>query len=592
MFWQELIGMCNDKNPAADFVHGSFYLRILLSMIFVGVITALKRLMLATFFGRRSFAHYGPELEKILAKMILVSQVAHLARRIEANVINVSNVLSSGYAYTMKADFTGLASDSDDMESSSPTHTRKSIGDNNSQASDSSPHGFGASLRQSVYGKKLISSLARKNIGMIEDMTRGQSSSKVEMMKMLEEWEEPDLQANAASKVSLKDILQFRQAMSMVSDTYPFSQSFGPASTRAVCVESADHIFDLLVSKTPNTAQKLPFETLSELAEGKDGELMRDKVKALIRLFRPDRKGFLTKLDFITSVDQVYRELRLYRANLSNSQQIDTSFHGLINILHYFVVILIVLIIMGFNNWESLLSMTTFFFSFSFMFGPASSKYFEGILMIFVRRPYEIGDKVAISDPEVDTNASGSSTWFVEKVSLYSTTVRFATTNEVATYSNGSLARLRIINAKRSPKAIVYVYNKFGSDVPYRLIQVFKASVENFVKARPREWAQLNGFRATRVNLEFNFIEYVIVLTHRELWQNIGPILQSKADLASFSLEVSKKLNLRYEQPPKPIHLSLDERHYDLDRMSVDLDSASSGLQQVREMFKRDDHDE
>jgi small-conductance mechanosensitive channel len=346
------------------------------------------------------------------------------------------------------------------------------------------------------------------------------------------------------------------------------------------------------VSKTPNTAQKLPFETLSELAEGKDGELMRDKVKALIRLFRPDRKGFLTKLDFITSVDQVYRELRLYRANLSNSQQIDTSFHGLINILHYFVVILIVLIIMGFNNWESLLSMTTFFFSFSFMFGPASSKYFEGILMIFVRRPYEIGDKVAISDPEVDTNASGSSTWFVEKVSLYSTTVRFATTNEVATYSNGSLARLRIINAKRSPKAIVYVYNKFGSDVPYRLIQVFKASVENFVKARPREWAQLNGFRATRVNLEFNFIEYVIVLTHRELWQNIGPILQSKADLASFSLEVSKKLNLRYEQPPKPIHLSLDERHYDLDRMSVDLDSASSGLQQVREMFKRDDHDE
>jgi hypothetical protein len=121
---------------------------------------------------------------------------------------------------------------------------------------------------------------------------------------------------------------------------------------------------------------------------------------------------------------------------------------------------------------------------------------------------------------------------------------------------------------------------------------VFKASVENFVKARPREWAQLNGFRATRVNLEFNFIEYVIVLTHRELWQNIGPILQSKADLASFSLEVSKKLNLRYEQPPKPIHLSLDERHYDLDRMSVDLDSASSGLQQVREMFKRDDHDE
>eukprot|EP00577_Skeletonema_sp_RCC1716_P003879 CAMPEP_0113387966 /NCGR_PEP_ID=MMETSP0013_2-20120614/8829_1 /TAXON_ID=2843 ORGANISM="Skeletonema costatum, Strain 1716" /NCGR_SAMPLE_ID=MMETSP0013_2 /ASSEMBLY_ACC=CAM_ASM_000158 /LENGTH=1582 /DNA_ID=CAMNT_0000270919 /DNA_START=159 /DNA_END=4907 /DNA_ORIENTATION=- /assembly_acc=CAM_ASM_000158 len=593
LFWQDLVGMCNEQNPAAAFLHGSFYLRVLLSMIFVGVVTSLKRLMLATFLGRRSFAHYGPEFETILAKMILVSQVAHLAKRIEANVLSPSTVLASGYAYTMttKANFAGLASDSDDFESGSPTHRRNSVG-NNSQTSDSSPtspQGFGDSLRRSVYGKKLISSLSRKNMGMLDGMTRGNSSSKVEMMKLLEEWEEPDLQANAASKVSIKDILQFRQAMSLVSDTYPFTQSFGPASTRAICVESAEKIFTSLLSKNANTEQKLPFETLAELAAGKDGELLHDKVKALVRLFRPDRKGFLTKLDFVTSIDNVYRELRLYRANLSNSQQIDESFHGLINILHYFVVILVMLIIMGFNNWESLLSMTTFFFSFSFMFGPASSKYFEGILLIFVRRPYDIGDKVAISDPETDTSASGSSTWFVEKVTLYSTTVRFATTNEVATYSNGSLARLRIINAKRSPKAIVYVYNKFGSDVPFRLIQVFKASVENFVKSRPREWAQLNGFRATRVNLEANFIEYVIVLTHRELWQNVGPILQSKADLASFSLEVSKKLNLRYEQPPKPIHLSLDGRHYDQRSVGRDDGSASSGLQQVREMFKKEE---
>jgi hypothetical protein len=104
----------------------------------------------------------------------------------------------------------------------------------------------------------------------------------------------------------------------------------------------------------------------------------------------------------------------------------------------------------------------------------------------------------------------------------------------------------------------------------------------------------LNGFRATRVNLEQNFIEYVICVTHRELWQNVGPILQSKADLASFSLEVSKKLNLRYEQPEKPIHLSLtrrdDNRSVDegSEERSVD-DTATSGLQEVRDMFKKED---
>lgn len=111
----------------------------------------------------------------------------------------------------------------------------------------------------------------------------------------------------------------------------------------------------------------------------------------------------------------------------------------------------------------------------------------QGILFILVQRPYDVGDKVALSDPESETSASGSSTWFVENITLFTTTVRFATTNEVATYSNGSLASLRVINAKRSPKAIVYVFMKFGTEIPYQMIKVYQAAMENFVKARPRE---------------------------------------------------------------------------------------------------------
>ncbi|KAL7465006.1 hypothetical protein ACHAXS_005337, partial [Conticribra weissflogii] len=173
-----------------------------------------------------------------------------------------------------------------------------------------------------------------------------------------------------------------------------------------------------------------------------------------------------------------------------------------------------------------------------------------------ILRPYDIGDRIATSNPATDTNPNGSSTWFVEKVSLFSTTVRFATTNEVATYSNGSLASLRIINANRSPKAIVSIVIKFGLETPFQKIKVFRAAVENFVNARPREWVALVGFRATRVEADFGYVEYKIVCQHREAWQNIGPILQSKADLSSFCLEVSKKLEMRYESPPMPVNLT------------------------------------
>jgi hypothetical protein len=139
----------------------------------------------------------------------------------------------------------------------------------------------------------------------------------------------------------------------------------------------------------------------------------------------------------------------------------------------------------------------------------------QGLLFIFFRRPYDIGDRIHISDVNSDTAASGSATWFVRDVTLFTTTVVFATTNERATLSNGSLAASRIINANRSPKAILYVYLKFGIEVPYEKIQIFQESLTRFVKARPREWLNLSGFRATDIQSDQGYIEYVVVLQHR-----------------------------------------------------------------------------
>ena len=65
-----------------------------------------------------------------------------------------------------------------------------------------------------------------------------------------------------------------------------------------------------------------------------------------------------------------------------------------------------------------------------------------------------------------------------------------------------------------------------------------------------------DSLRATRVEADVGYIEYKIVVQHRESWQNIGPVLQSKADLSSFCLEATKKLDMKYESPPMPVNLS------------------------------------
>lgn len=88
-------------------------------------------------------------------------------------------------------------------------------------------------------------------------------------------------------------------------------------------------------------------------------------------------------------------------------------------------------------------------------------------------------------------------------------------------------------------------------------LQIFKACIEQFIRDRPRQWASFAAFRATRVDVEHASVEYIVAATHRESWQQIGALLQSKADLSSFALELQKKMGLKYKTPPTPVNLSM-----------------------------------
>ena len=180
-------------------------------------------------------------------------------------------------------------------------------------------------------------------------------------------------------------------------------------------------------------------------------------------------------------------------------------------------------------------------------------------MFILLRKPYDIGDRISIDGPNDPPGSDGVFTWFVEDVSLYYTKVRLGATNECATISNSSLSLSRIVNAARSRKAVVYINLKFGLYVPYTKIQVFKSTVESFVKARPREWLSCQGIQPTSVEADKGYITYVVMLQHRDSWQHVGVVLESKASVVSFCLEVQKQLGMRYRAPPTPVDLSVND---------------------------------
>jgi hypothetical protein len=97
-------------------------------------------------------------------------------------------------------------------------------------------------------------------------------------------------------------ILQFRRAVEFVSGEYPFSVSFGAVRTRKDCVTSAQMLFERLMGDAPGSF--LDFETLCLITRDRKGEIDRATVKEMIQVFRPNRNGQLSKLDFVKSVDR------------------------------------------------------------------------------------------------------------------------------------------------------------------------------------------------------------------------------------------------------------------------------------------------
>lgn len=93
---------------------------------------------------------------------------------------------------------------------------------------------------------------------------------------------------------------------------------FIQAQTREMCVQSSQEVYDRLMLSVSGFTE-LPFSILSVLAINSKGDFEDTKIKSLIRLFRPDRQGNLGRLDFVKSIDTIYKQLRLLRASIANS---------------------------------------------------------------------------------------------------------------------------------------------------------------------------------------------------------------------------------------------------------------------------------
>lgn len=181
---------------------------------------------------------------------------------------------------------------------------------------------------------------------------------KERIINLLGAWSEPTLAEKKTDVLpTVNEILQFRRALEYLHTAYPFSGSFGLADRRESTIESAQDVYTRLLLRSPDP-NVLHFDVIALLGVSASGKLDTDKLKDLIKLFRPDRDGAMECVDFVKSIDEVYKTLRLLRASVANSSKIDRAFERIFNFVFYAIVFCLILSQLGYDPLALFLSIS------------------------------------------------------------------------------------------------------------------------------------------------------------------------------------------------------------------------------------------
>ncbi|KAL3923937.1 MAG: hypothetical protein SGARI_006123 [Bacillariaceae sp.] len=248
----------------------------------------------------------------------------------------------------------------------------------------------------------------------------------------------------------------------------------------------------------------------------------------------------------------MYKKLRYFRANVGNASVIDHALEKIVDAAFSFALMLVLLSVMRVNPWPLLVSLSTLLVSVSFAVGSSASKWFEGMLLVAARRPFDLGDRIYMTEPSLINSDGLWFCWFVEDINLFHTTVRYAGTNEVATINNGSVANMRIMNGARSPNALVWWQFPYRPNLmEHDNITLIKAALEQYACDNPRNWHSFSYFRVDEVHPDKEKLVVTIGMNHRSSWQDLVTILEAKSACMCWLLEYGRQLGVNYDELPR-----------------------------------------
>jgi small-conductance mechanosensitive channel len=222
--------------------------------------------------------------------------------------------------------------------------------------------------------------------------------------------------------------------------------------------------------------------------------------------------------DFVSAVEQVYREQRFVNAAVASFDTLNGHVHNFL-VGFWALVIFVAGVFLvewgvSFGDWVVPISST--FLSFAVLLGWLPYETFGGILFVLGARPYDIGDRIIINDP--GTAGSNREHFVVMEIGLLSTHM-LALTGEQHTIQNFITRRLSVINLHRSKNAVITITVQLPSRTPGNKVSELIEVVRSYVSQAPSDWVSVCSSAISPPDYRAGVIEVNLYLlsVHRRL---------------------------------------------------------------------------
>ncbi|KAI0397179.1 serine/threonine protein kinase [Xylariaceae sp. FL0594] len=294
-------------------------------------------------------------------------------------------------------------------------------------------------------------------------------------------------------------------------------QVFSPNSAHSIVLEALEKV------KTSEALARRIW--MSFVVEGKDalyaediaevlGDSHREEAEECFDALDDDGNGDISLDEMVRKVVDIAKE----RKAIGNSMQDIGQALGVFDKILLFIVLLIVIFVfLAFFQSSFITTLATAgttLLSLSFVFAVTTQEFLGSCIFLFVKHPYDVGDRVDITGPEKEQ-------LIVERISLLYTVFTRIDKMQVVQIPNIVLNTLWIENVSRSKAMKEVIDLNVSYDTSFEDIELLRLEMEKFVRSpeNSRDFQQDITISVSGVG-DLDKLQLKITIKHKSNWHN------------------------------------------------------------------------